>query len=227
MWVTLHTILLLAMPLATVGGLLLLPRRQLTAGNLTMPLLVSLMAMSLAFTFSTHLCGAGLPWRQVLLGGACLVPWATLVKSRGLRRGGTVALFIATLGLSQHFSEVVHRPGWSGNSDWPRYGAIARDFARSVHAMADHIPAPEATQAYPPGWLRDLPIAAKLCELAEGAGLSELPERYRLRRCEFGRAWHTWLTGLYPYELVPQDLWYPGGSLGEGLRRVELRNRSD
>jgi hypothetical protein len=75
-----------------------------------------------------------MPWRQVLLGGACLVPWATLVKSRGLRRGGTVALFIATLGLSQHFSEVVHRPGWSGNSDWPRYGAIARDFARSVHA---------------------------------------------------------------------------------------------
>jgi len=42
--------------------------------------------------------------------------------------------------------------------------------------MADHIPAPEATQAYPPGWLRDLPIAAKLCERAEGAGLSELPE---------------------------------------------------
>jgi len=218
MWVTLHAILLLAIPLATVGGLLLLPGRRATLPALFVAVLVLYLAMSIIPR--VHACGEGGAHTQLLLSGACLVPWLVLIKPRLARFGGGGLLLLAMFGLSEHFTDVVHLTGWTGNTSWRPEEKRSRAVVESLSVSGDRIAVESgcSEEVFPPCWLRELPMAGVI---------QEYTGPFSPRRRECRTAWHTWLTGLYPYELVPQDLWYPGGPLGEGLRAVELRDRRE
>jgi len=128
MWVTVHAILLLAIPLATVGGLLLLPHRRPTMPDLLIALLVSVLGMFIVPTH--HGCGAGVAWTQWLLPGICLVPWLALIKPRLARFGGGGLLLLAMFGPSGHFSHVVHYKGWTGNTSWRPEEKVSRAVVR-------------------------------------------------------------------------------------------------
>jgi hypothetical protein len=92
---------------------------------------------------------------------------------------------------------------------------MLEDLAKSADRIAAD--SGKADGVFPPCWLRELSLPDHLARhVAEG-----FPVRRQHRT-----AWHSWLTDLYPYDVVRQDFWYPDGPLREGLRAVEVRDRA-
>ena len=138
-----------------------------------------------------------------------------LVSSPAWRRVLGVLLAVGALGLSCHFTELVHTSQWTGNPNWDgALSAITNSYRRSVPELMGKID--DADEEYRPSWLRELPVWEQLEQWFEIA---------ELNRRQIGRTWHTWFTGLYPVKLIRQDFWFPGGTLAEGLAEFELRDR--
>ena len=151
--------------------------------------------------------------------GSYLVPCIFVVllhvRSAVIRRTIALLLFIAMLGLSFHFTDVVHEPGWTGNP--------ARDVSKLALRMLQAdcknlIAETDSGRAnFGPGWMRDLPFWKEIV----AAGQDRHP-----RRPVIHHAWHSWFTGLYPVSGIDQDFWYPGGPFSDSISRIELRDRA-
>ena len=73
--------------------------------------------------------------------------------------------------------------------------------------------------AYPAQWVRDLPPLKHLEPL--------LPKSYyRYRYIRPIHHWHSPLTQMYGWQLITEELWYPGGRLQEALGQVTFRTVS-
>ena len=70
---------------------------------------------------------------------------------------------------------------------------------------------------YPADWVRDLPFSECIDE-------SALRQR-GLYRIITGRAWHSAFTRLFPVEQIPQDFWYPGGTLAQAVDSIVLKDK--
>jgi hypothetical protein len=116
--------------------------------------------------------------------------------------------------LCANYAHVVHGPVYGGSDAEIRYyerSAASRvDFVRRIFvASTDEAPYP----------------AMRLSEAPFLASAEVEPSRCEGHRLELTPLWHTWLTGLYRRREVPQELWYPGGTLADAAGRIAWRDR--
>ncbi len=213
-----HAVLLIALTVAALAALALFKRRIPTSRQFVIAFALASFGTVAAPTFNHHLCREGEPRTQWLILGPCLLLILVFVKSAAWRRILGTVVFVGMLGLSCHFTEFVHTPGWTGNPDWDGGNSLARrGLHQVISAVAKDMEDPQVE--YPAGWLRDLPVWDGI---NERLGDSHRP----VYRRQLERAWHTWLTGLYRYTKIRQDYWYPGGPFAEAGPRTELRDRT-
>lgn len=213
---TVHAIVLVALPVAVVIALAAMKRRAPTSRQFTIALAIAAVGTLAAPMFNHHMCLEGEPRMQWLILGPCLLLVLLLVNSPAWRRTIGAVVFIGMMGLSCHFTDLVHERGWTGNPNWDGgANAVFRSLRQSAAVVASDSENPNVEMAA--GWLRDLPVWPAVQDL--------FGDQHPVRR-ELNRTWHTWLTGLYRYSSVPQDFWYPGGPLADGITKLEMRDRT-
>jgi hypothetical protein len=213
---TVHAVVLIILPVAVVIALAAVKRRVPTGRQFTIAFAIAAFGTLAAPMFNFHLCYEGVPFMQWLILGPCLLLILLFVKSPAWRRTLGAAVFIGMMGLSCHFTDIVHEPGWTGNPDWDgganiRFRSVRHSAATAAAKCED------PNLELPANWLRELPIWPVVQE--------SLDDQHLTRR-EVIRTWHTTLTGLYRYFSIPQDYWYPGGPLADAITRLELRDRT-
>lgn len=216
MQVTLHAILLIVLPVAALLSVVALGRRVPTGRQFVVALILASLGTLAAPMFNQHMCLAGEPRNQWLILGPCLFLALLLVDSAARRRWLAACVFVGMMGLSCHFTNRVHTPGWTGTPGRDR-GAQAR--LRSLQESAEAAVADIANQdaALTAGWLRD----SAIWDDVEDVFGDKYPNR-----CQDRRVWHSALTGLYQTTCIPQDFWYPGGPPKEAVTRIELHDRA-
>jgi hypothetical protein len=206
-----HAFLLIALTAAPILALAFMKRRMPNALQAATALCVGGMAM---MATPRHACAEGQPLMQWLLPGLGMIAILLFARSAFWRRVFAVGIWAGFFSLSFQFDSMVHEPGWTGNpnldfSAW----ALNRMRRDSITAARD---SGVAEEAFPAGWVRDMNVPESVRKPFE-----RVDQRRVIRR-----AWHTTLTGLYPYDDAAQDYWYPGGPLDPQLNRVELRDRA-
>jgi hypothetical protein len=162
---------------------------------------------------------------QFLIPLVCLVLLLTFTQPSELRTTAGFAVGLAAFLLSIHSislagTSYTERPRWvyTGNPMWARetsHSTARRDLREVRSWLADV--AEDDTREYRAGWLADSAFSRKL------------PADYlrftKARSVEIHSFWHTPLTGLYGRTYHELSLWYPGGRLKDGLKRLEFRPR--
>lgn len=154
---------------------------------------------------------------QWVILGPCLFLVLLFVKSNAWRRVLGATVFFAMMGLSCHFTLLVHEPGWTGNPSDDGGTKIRLKTLRDYAAIVANDDDKMAKSDFAAGWLRDLPVWPPILHM--------FGEQMIARR-QIHRTWHTWLTGLYHYSSEPMDFWYPGGRFEDAASRIELRERN-
>jgi hypothetical protein len=215
MQATVHAILLIVLAVAALLSVSAVKRRVPTSRQFVVAFALTALGIVVAMGVSSHLCFEGNPRRQYLILGACLLLTLALTHSAAWRRTVSACVFVGMVGLSFHFVALVHTPGWTGNPAYDGGGeALLRSVQRQAVSVAADIENPDAT--IPEGWLCDLPVGDVLRATFEGRSLHRRQTR---------AVWHSPLTGIYRYDRVAQDFWYPGGPLREGVMKIEVRDR--
>ncbi len=215
MWIDIHAVLLIIFPFAAVAAIVLLRRRTPGRRECLFATMWVLLAMFLVSHLNHHLCHEGTPQSQWSISGICMLPILVWLKSAAWRRVIAGALFVGMLGLSCHYTDVVHQSAWTGNREWGGIGPVfLNSVCRSAEGRMGSLQDPET--ACGAGWLRELPVWEEL-----GVGFGN---RYPSRR-EILPVWHSRLTGLYRCTEVRQDFWYPGGPFEQNIANIELRDR--
>jgi len=216
MQVTLHAILIFVLPAAAFLSVVALRRRAPTGRQFVVALILASLGTLAAPTCNHHMCLEGEPRNQWLILGPCLFLALLLVNSAARRRWLAAGIFVGMMGLSCHFTDLVHTPGWTGNPGWDGW-TQAR--LRSLKKRAEAAVADIANQdvALTAGWLRDSAIWGDV----EDVFGDHHPHRRQVRR-----VWHSALTGLYRTTSIPQDFWCPGGPPKEAVTRIELHDRA-
>jgi hypothetical protein len=107
---------------------------------------------------------------------------------------------------------LVHGGGYTATSrpfdQMNRYKASQRNLQVYLNEVAKR-----DTRSYPAGWLSTMPF---------DKGFSSAYVHYRgtPQPC-----WHSWFTGLYRAGAMQVELWYPGGTIRDAIRRLEFRPR--
>jgi hypothetical protein len=217
MQANIHAVLLVGLAAGSLVALVLLSRRTPKAGQFGVALGVAFLGTLAAPVLNHHLCWEGEPLTQWLVLGPCFLLIIAFVKSLAWRRVLGALVFVGMHGLSCHFTELVHTPGWTGNPAWDGGASIAkRSLNQAISIAIDGMPDPRVE--YPAGWLRDLPVWTAIdCNFHA--------ERQPARRRQIQPVWHSSLTGLYRYTTIDLDYWYPGGPFAESGPRTELRDR--
>jgi hypothetical protein len=119
----LHAVMLLVLPAAGLIAIAMGARRSPTARQSIAAAAIGLGAMVVCAGSNMHLCLEGVPRTQWLLPGLVLIiAWAAIGRA-ALRRVVAGSLIIGMLGLSCHFTHLVHQQGWTGNPEWQGTGA--------------------------------------------------------------------------------------------------------
>lgn len=212
-----HAVVLLVLPLATLAWCLRWRGRPVPAKRAAVGVAVAVLTMLAAIVVNTHACNEGLPPTQWLIGGICVGCVIALTPAAHWRWALGGVLIVVTQVLALHFTDVVHRSGWTGNPRWAGVGpAMLATTRRQIERLAQQT---NSDVVYPAGWLHDIDLPAPVDQSA-AASIPAAPGRRVV-----SQAWHTWLTGLYAYATVPQDYWFPGGNLSRAAARIELRER--
>lgn len=214
---SIHAVLLNATPVTVLALVWRLPSRAPGGMQLLGASACAAAGVLGANLFNLHMCSEGIAVAQWLFLAPCILALA-FVEPRAWRRNLAGGVLLAMVGLSCHYTELVHHNGWTGNpaSDGGSH-ALAQSFVRyAAEELANDAGVEDAV--LPAGWLRESPA---------WAAVERVFRRGRFVRRSCGIAWHTPFTGLIPYEEIPQDFWFPGGSLKRDLHRLELRDRAE
>lgn len=216
MWITLHALALLACPIVAIAAVFFAPRKpgQKPAGvwALVWPVLVAVVPAT-----SRHLCDEGQAILQWLIPLFCLWLVAVFVGHVTARRSVAWLLAVAMWILTFHYEQVVHERDITGNPNWGRGSrAVSNSTLRVIKVELADCSALDTTE-YPAGWVRDLSFASLL----------EFPLYRGPIRGEVASFWHSSWTSLYRPIRIPQDYWYPGGTLAAAADRIEIRDRPD
>src|SRR6185295_2751231 len=212
---TFQALAMIALAASTVAACVLLRSREglrKTAGVLTV--LIGLLLF--VFAWPSHLCLAGHPTSQALLGIACAA--AVVLCVQGSRRAYGLAALIGllTTGLMSQYQELVHHEGVTGNPRSHHNVRLVDLRARAREAIVEL--GKTDPSRYPEGRLSDIEAVRK------APGASPLPAlSARFHRDDFAPWWHSWFTQLYERRETPIQLWYPGGTLSTAAPEVDWR----
>lgn len=215
LFVDVHAILLVGLPISTSVLILRLRRRTPTRTQYLIWILVCLLLVATVRIFSVHLCKEGSPKNQWLILGPFMTLAVLFINSAIWRLLTGLVLFSCMSGLSCHFNELVHTSDWTGNPEWVGYGEAVQKVIR--YELVD-----VATKSgidklsFDAGWLRDLVLPADAREY-----ITDLHPFRRVSKT----VWHSRITGLYRKTDIPQDFWYPGGPLHSSIAKIELRDK--
>lgn len=213
---TAHAILLITLTLGSLLAVALSTRRTPSRPQAWIAVLLAGVGMAIPPACNHHRCWEGEPRMQWLILGPCLGIVLLFVGSTPWRRVVGALVFVGMVGLSCHFTHLVHESPWTGNPDYPRIWDMRLRWLNDAASTAA-AESPNANADVTAGWLRDLPVWG---DVQQTHG-DEQPSRREVRRL-----WHTGLTGFYHRVFIPQDFWYPGGVFKEAFGKVELRDRS-
>ena len=217
--VTLHAILLIALPPGTLLLLVLVRRRRPRA-------IAALIATGICFLISfvsmscKHLCREGNPYFQWVVPILCMLVILLFVAHKVLRRAAAIIMFALLILLCEQFHHWAHQQAWSGNPEGSR--TTEKNFNNSKIKIAEMVLAGVAdsdSTDYPAGWLNDLPPIQ--VAVAESKARIDL---YCMGPAEYARCWHTWLTGLFRAQ-GKRDFWYLGGLVKNADGRIVVRER--
>jgi len=211
MWVTLHAIALIVLPLATLIAIVLRPRHTRVHEWLLLGI-IPLAAGVLTGVSLPCLCFRPHAWSQVFIPAACLAASLVGIRPRGLRVLFAVVSLSLLVGLWLHHEALLDSGQWT-SPELARHSSRARaqislsGLKRELRSIgeADHT-------AYPAGWLEALPLKVTAEPEPEQAA---------------GAAWHTWITGLYRRVDSRREFWYPGGTPTVAAESVELRRLNE
>lgn len=180
-----------------------------------MSVFLAMTVVLFAPSLTIHLCRAGQPLMQWLIPAVCIVLVGTFTRNNWLRRVVVLVLMAAAIGLSFHFTSIVHMKGYTGNPSSSE--GVRRTYLRALREdLLDSALDPQ--QQLPSGWLRD--IVDEEFEVYAGF-------EHRRSLGNVSHVWHTWLTRIYWVTSTPADIWYPGGVLADSLEQIELRARPE
>ncbi len=215
-WVDIHAITLLTLPVATGILLCCVPRRRPNSRQATIATAFAAGAIILVLALNTHLCRAGNPAMQCLLGGVCIWGVLSFAANRWLRGTASLAIITIMFVLSSHYDSLVHGREWLGNVTnlAAAHEKLMDARLQRIRSKLHQISEGDAV-VYSEGWVRDLPISSQLSEPLSG----ELPSRIETRK-----VWHSSFTRLLSVRWVRQDYWYPGGQISKAIEGIELRD---
>jgi hypothetical protein len=165
--------------------------------------------VGIGFLVPGHLCDAGEPVMQILIGILCAVALTAWVKKPREAASLVLIVAVASAALASRYTGLVHEKGVTGN---PRLHQL--NYPKTLERRAQDILVERAKtdpESYPAGWLGDW---GQFRESASGRTVSRVEVRWW---------WHSGLTRLYEKRETPIRLWYPGGPLAEGATRLEWR----
>jgi hypothetical protein len=217
---TLHAISMLSLLGVTLAACALLLRRgerpRTFAATVT-----ALCAIVIVFLAApVHLCHAGQPVAQALLGIICVPAPVLLVRGDRLAFALAGLVGIATFSLMNQYVALVHTERVTGNCSRSDTNLRLDRLLAEVGAQLSNLGAAE-TFRFPEGWLSDVEFVRK----APGTGPLEAALE-TFERESFSPFWHSGFTKLYARHRTPVGLWFPGGTLAEGGSRLEWRERA-
>jgi hypothetical protein len=157
-----------------------------------------------------HLCDAGHPWSQLLIGSACITMLIVFVRDRRVALGLSFVIAVSAGKLAWDYVDLVHVEGVTGNRNPSQERMRIRSERLARETLAEM--AKSDSKSYPEGWLSDSEIRP-----------DKVP--FALTRVDVSPFWHSWFTGLYSCRRRDGSLWYPGGKLADAAPRVEWRER--
>jgi hypothetical protein len=205
---------LIACIVLTIAMVVLLKRRAVTVRGLLFGVCISVLVMFVAVATSAHLCHAGNPFTQWLIPCIAIIVVFCVIEAPAPRLMGTLVLSVAAIGLSFHFSELVHWNGYTGN---PNGAWRSKNYRLAQIGTTLRESAADGNQPVSAGWLRDVVIPLPEEVVAWMDGLDTYPRS--------SHYWHTWLTGIYRTESIPADVWFAGGIPGATPGQLEVRPR--
>ena len=169
---------------------------------------------------SVCICGVsvGIPVFQWLIPCTCL-SWVLITTRPNLIcTTASVALAASALAFTFQYLYLVHGERYIGVPE--RLTIVSRvrtkshlwEIKRALAALEK-----EQNRTHPRGWLTESNLERllppKIASLATGNSVEAYP------------LWHSPLTGLYGKRHHQLALWYPGGPLKKGIRKLEFRSR--
>lgn len=214
----LHALVLLALMILPVVLLGLAKRRRPTDRQLIFALGTAVVIAFITMASNNLLTREGTPRNQWLI--PCLLLFFVLafVQAKRWRRIGGAIIAVSMVGLSFHFTELVHSSDWTGNPDWDG-GAAVLERAKRARFNDWVEQAPDREINLPAGWVDELPSWEPQAK--------QTVSGMKIYRRDIERVWHTRLTGLYRYTTARRELWYPGGPPADAASRLEMRDRPE
>jgi hypothetical protein len=156
---------------------------------------------------------------QLLIPVVCLALLLAFTQPSRLRAIAALAVTLSTFLWSFHAITLVGPDSpYTGSPMWARRAcrATVRAHLREIRSWLSAV-AEGDNREYPAGWLVETELGR------------EIPADYlhytKAPSVEIQPFWHSALTGLYGKTYRGLSLWYPGGRVREGLRRLEFRPR--
>jgi hypothetical protein len=166
------------------------------------------------------------PSHQLLIAAVCLALLLAYTRPGEVRTIAALGVAASTFVLSMQIPQLVGRPVYPYASS-PTYTAsprwsrkiVQRNSRSQLHEVRSWLDpvAEDDNHEYPAGWLAESPLRQFFPPSESQITRSEA--------VEFHPFWHSSLTGLYARRYHELDMWYPGGRLKEGLKRLEFRPR--
>jgi len=214
---TFHALGLLALPAMTVVFCVFSKRRKVDSRVLLDSGLVSVVTFFLIGSLFTDFGLSGAPLTQVAIGSLSLGLCLLCIDRRRVRIPLALFIVACTFALAYHYEKLVLQPDWTGPQ--VRQAALAARLQGNLNFIQEELStnAKKDNTVYPAGWVRDLPFR----ECFDEAFIRSDD----IFRVNIGRAWHSFFTRLFPVERIPQDFWYPGGTIAQAVDSMEIRDR--
>ncbi len=213
---TIQAVVIMLTPIITLIALWVSRRSPLRWTRVLASVFAALGVALLGSLSGLHCCRAGTPTNQWLVPAVCAFFIFLIPKNNYLRWSGVASALLLGVALSLQYVKLVHTRHYIGNPQADREMASLRqmDFKSLLDALTKQ--AATDNTIYHAGWLSEVLPAAFQAEYP-------VPEEHQI---DVHPLWHTWLTNLYRRDSRRVDYWFPGGTLRDGISRIETRARA-
>lgn len=174
--------------------------------------------------FTTHLCSVGRPFWQVIVPGICIMVLFPALPVKWMRWLAVTSLMILMVILGWQFVDIVHQPKFIGINHGT--GRMQESTEQSnIRSIQDHYHSHIAMtpalgeRSYPPGQLDQ----CGMLEVLDPEERADLTPALTSKKIVTAPLWHTPLTWICQRSEIPLALYYPGGTLRDGIEKLEYR----